>query len=103
MSRGCRGRGFLGRAGLRGPGECLLLPLWAPLLEPRKAESGEAAHPPLSAQLPTFIAKALCAISFIWATSEHYNTPSRIIVFLQEFCNQIIEMVTWPGRAAPPP
>uniref|UniRef100_A0A452UEF0 Dynein axonemal heavy chain 17 n=1 Tax=Ursus maritimus TaxID=29073 RepID=A0A452UEF0_URSMA len=42
--------------------------------------------------LPTFIAKVLHTVSFIWATSEHYNTPSRIIVFLQEFCNQIIEM-----------
>uniref|UniRef100_F7BXB8 Dynein axonemal heavy chain 17 n=1 Tax=Equus caballus TaxID=9796 RepID=F7BXB8_HORSE len=43
-------------------------------------------------QLPTFIAKVLYTICFIWATSEHYNTPSRIIVILQEFCNQIIEM-----------
>uniref|UniRef100_A0A8C4L5T0 Dynein axonemal heavy chain 17 n=1 Tax=Equus asinus asinus TaxID=83772 RepID=A0A8C4L5T0_EQUAS len=42
--------------------------------------------------LPTFIAKVLHTICFIWATSEHYNTPSRIIVILQEFCNQIIEM-----------
>nr|XP_023507674.1 dynein heavy chain 17, axonemal isoform X2 [Equus caballus] len=42
--------------------------------------------------LPTFIAKVLYTICFIWATSEHYNTPSRIIVILQEFCNQIIEM-----------
>ncbi|XP_005407434.1 PREDICTED: dynein heavy chain 17, axonemal [Chinchilla lanigera] len=42
--------------------------------------------------LPTFIAKVLDTICFIWATSEHYNTPSRIIVILQEFCNQIIEM-----------
>ncbi|CAD7668337.1 unnamed protein product [Nyctereutes procyonoides] len=44
------------------------------------------------AVLPTFIAKVLHTICFIWATSEHYNTPSRIIVILQEFCNQIIEM-----------
>ncbi|XP_037666336.1 dynein heavy chain 17, axonemal [Choloepus didactylus] len=42
--------------------------------------------------LPTFIAKVLYTICFIWANSEHYNTPSRIIVILQEFCNQIIEM-----------
>ncbi|XP_046533401.1 dynein axonemal heavy chain 17 [Equus quagga] len=42
--------------------------------------------------LPTFIAKVLHTICFIWATSEHYNTPSRIIVILQEFCNEIIEM-----------
>ncbi|XP_075415820.1 dynein axonemal heavy chain 17 [Tenrec ecaudatus] len=42
--------------------------------------------------LPTFIAKVLYTICFIWATSEHYNTPSRVIVILQEFCNQVIEM-----------
>ncbi|XP_059853521.1 dynein axonemal heavy chain 17 [Delphinus delphis] len=42
--------------------------------------------------LPTFITKVLYTICFIWATSEHYNTPSRVIVILQEFCNQLIEM-----------
>ncbi|XP_036920260.1 dynein heavy chain 17, axonemal [Sturnira hondurensis] len=42
--------------------------------------------------LPTFIAKALHTICFIWATSKHYNTPSRVIVILQELCNQIIEL-----------
>ncbi|XP_006886407.1 PREDICTED: dynein heavy chain 17, axonemal [Elephantulus edwardii] len=42
--------------------------------------------------LPKFIAKVLYTICFIWATSDHYNTPSRIIVILQEFGNQIIEM-----------
>ncbi|XP_048222854.1 dynein axonemal heavy chain 17 [Perognathus longimembris pacificus] len=42
--------------------------------------------------LPTYIAKVLNTICFIWATSEYYNTPSRVIVILQEFCNQLIEM-----------
>ncbi|KAM4823531.1 dynein axonemal heavy chain 17 [Urocitellus parryii] len=42
--------------------------------------------------LPNFIAKVLDTIAFIWATSEHYNTPSRVIVILRELCNQIIEM-----------
>ncbi|XP_045691837.1 dynein axonemal heavy chain 17 [Phyllostomus hastatus] len=42
--------------------------------------------------LPTFIAKALYTICYIWATSKHYNTPSRVIVILQEFCNMIIEL-----------
>uniref|UniRef100_A0A9L0SQL6 Dynein axonemal heavy chain 17 n=1 Tax=Equus caballus TaxID=9796 RepID=A0A9L0SQL6_HORSE len=51
--------------------------------------------------LPTFIAKVLYTICFIWATSEHYNTPSRIIVILQEFCNQIIEMVPSPSPWPP--
>ncbi|XP_077022232.1 dynein axonemal heavy chain 17 isoform X3 [Tamandua tetradactyla] len=44
------------------------------------------------AMLPTFISKVLFTICFIWATSEHYNTPSRVIAILQEFCNQVIEM-----------
>ncbi|XP_021069297.1 dynein heavy chain 17, axonemal isoform X2 [Mus pahari] len=42
--------------------------------------------------LPSYIVKVLSTICFIWATSEHYNTPSRVIVILREFCNQIIEM-----------
>ncbi|XP_037350847.1 dynein axonemal heavy chain 17 isoform X1 [Talpa occidentalis] len=42
--------------------------------------------------LPTYITKVLYTICFIWATSEHYNSPSRIIVILQEFFNQLIEM-----------
>ncbi|XP_066093696.1 dynein axonemal heavy chain 17 isoform X2 [Saccopteryx bilineata] len=42
--------------------------------------------------LPTFIAKVLHTICFIWANSKYYNTPSRVIVVLQEFCNQLIEM-----------
>lgn len=60
---------------------------------------------PISPQLPTFIAKVLDTICFIWATSEYYNTPVRIIVILQEFCNQIIEMVTlpWPPGSPPSP
>lgn len=53
--------------------------------------------PPIpTCQLPTFIAKVLDTIAFVWATSKHYNTPSRIIVILQEFSNQLIEMVTPP-------
>uniref|UniRef100_A0A8W4FMS4 Dynein axonemal heavy chain 17 n=1 Tax=Sus scrofa TaxID=9823 RepID=A0A8W4FMS4_PIG len=53
-------------------------------------------------QLPTFIAKVLDTVCFIWATSEHYNTPSRVIVILQEFCNQLIETVAPPGLGRPP-
>ncbi|XP_036766314.2 dynein axonemal heavy chain 17 [Manis pentadactyla] len=42
--------------------------------------------------LPAFIAKGLYTICFIWATCEHYRMPSRVLVILQEFCNQLIEM-----------
>ncbi|XP_058902457.1 dynein axonemal heavy chain 17 isoform X5 [Kogia breviceps] len=42
--------------------------------------------------LPNFIAKVLFTICSIWATSENYNTPCRVLVILQEFCNQLIEM-----------
>lgn len=47
----------------------------------------------MSPQVPTFITKVMFTICFIWANSEHYNTPSRIIVILQEFCNLLIDMV----------
>ncbi|KAM9001324.1 dynein axonemal heavy chain 17 [Sarcophilus harrisii] len=42
--------------------------------------------------LPIFISKVLFTICFIWSNSEYYNTPSRIIVILQEIFNQFIEM-----------
>uniref|UniRef100_A0A4X1URR4 Dynein axonemal heavy chain 17 n=1 Tax=Sus scrofa TaxID=9823 RepID=A0A4X1URR4_PIG len=78
---------------------------WGALLELRGGESRDAAakRPPgPSLQLPTFIAKVLDTVCFIWATSEHYNTPSRVIVILQEFCNQLIETVAPPGLAPSP-
>ncbi|XP_076454452.1 dynein beta chain, ciliary-like [Babylonia areolata] len=31
-------------------------------------------------------------ICLVWANSDYYNTPSKIIVFLKEICNLIIEM-----------
>lgn len=61
------------------------------------------ACPPVSPQLPTFITKVLYTICFIWATSEHYNTPSRVIVILQEFCNQLIDMVAPRPPCLPSP
>lgn len=67
--------------------------------QPRPAPSSDLGH---FSQLPSYIVKVLSTICFIWATSEHYNTPSRVIVILREFCNQIIEMVTpVPGPALP--
>lgn len=50
-------------------------------------------------QVPTYIAKVLFTIAFIWANSEHYNTPSRLIVMLQEVCNLLIEMVRLQPRS----
>lgn len=52
----------------------------------------------MSPQLPTFIAKVLYTICLIWANSKHYNTPSRVIVILQEFCNQVMDMVGAPAH-----
>ena len=34
-------------------------------------------------------------VCLIWANSEYYNTPSRIVVLLVEICNMIIEMVRY--------
>lgn len=33
------------------------------------------------------------ALCLVWANSEYYNTPARIIVLLQEMSNMIIQMV----------
>ena len=33
-------------------------------------------------------------LALIWANSQYYNTPGRIIVILQEICNMFITMVT---------
>lgn len=33
-------------------------------------------------------------ISLIWSNSKYYCTPPRIIVFLREFCNFLIEIVS---------
>lgn len=64
---------------------------------------GTPARLPSPCQLPTVIAKVLFTTGFIWATSEHYNTPSRIIIILQELCNLIIEMVALPLPVSPCP
>uniref|UniRef100_A0ACB8EKG7 Dynein heavy chain 17, axonemal n=1 Tax=Sphaerodactylus townsendi TaxID=933632 RepID=A0ACB8EKG7_9SAUR len=42
--------------------------------------------------LPPFINSVMYTVCLIWANSEYYNTPSRVIVILQEICNLIIEM-----------
>lgn len=47
----------------------------------------------ISSQLSPYIDSVLYTVCLIWANSEHYNTPSRVIVILQEICNLLIEMV----------
>uniref|UniRef100_A0A670I3M4 Dynein axonemal heavy chain 17 n=1 Tax=Podarcis muralis TaxID=64176 RepID=A0A670I3M4_PODMU len=44
-------------------------------------------------QLPPFISNVMYTVCLIWANSEYYNIPSRIIVVLQEICNLFIELV----------
>ncbi|KAM9119118.1 dynein axonemal heavy chain 17-like [Pangshura tecta] len=43
-------------------------------------------------QLSPYIDSVMYTVCLIWANSEHYNTPSRIVVILQEICNLLIEM-----------
>ncbi|XP_077184230.1 dynein axonemal heavy chain 17 isoform X3 [Paroedura picta] len=43
-------------------------------------------------QLSPYINSVMYTVCMIWANSEYYNTPSRIIVILQEICNLFIEM-----------
>ena len=40
------------------------------------------------------LAPMMNALCLVWANSEYYNTPARIIVLLQEICNMIINMVS---------
>lgn len=37
------------------------------------------------------IAPLMHTICLVWANSKHYNTPARVIVLLQEFCNLFIQ------------
>ncbi|XP_021270931.1 dynein heavy chain 17, axonemal [Numida meleagris] len=43
-------------------------------------------------QLQPYIDRVLYTVCLTWVHSEHYNTPSRIVVILQEICNLLIEM-----------
>ena len=40
------------------------------------------------------LAPMMNCLCLVWAHSEYYNTPARIIVLLQEICNMIINMVS---------
>ena len=44
-------------------------------------------------QLEKHVAPLMHVICLVWANSEHYNVPARIVVLLQETFNLIIEMV----------
>lgn len=44
-------------------------------------------------QVLSMISGLMYTVCFIWANSQHYSTPSRIIVLLQEICNFFIEMI----------
>lgn len=53
-------------------------------------------------QLRPYIDRVLCTVCLTWVHSEHYSTPSRIIVILQEICNLLIEMVWGVAQGAEP-
>lgn len=53
-------------------------------------------------QLQPYIDRMLYTVCLTWVHSEHYNTPSRIIVILQEICNLLIEMVRGVAQGAEP-
>uniref|UniRef100_A0A8D0B8Z9 Dynein heavy chain tail domain-containing protein n=1 Tax=Salvator merianae TaxID=96440 RepID=A0A8D0B8Z9_SALMN len=50
-------------------------------------------NPFLFTQVPPYINNVIYTVCLIWANSEYYNVPSRVIVILQEICNLLIEMV----------
>ena len=41
------------------------------------------------------LAPMMNCLCLVWAHSEYYNTPARIIVLLQEICNMIINVVSF--------
>ena len=45
-------------------------------------------------QLETQLAPLMHVICLVWANSDYYNIPARIVVLLQETFNMIIEMVS---------
>ena len=45
-------------------------------------------------QCKPYLRPLMHTISLVWANSDYYNTPTRIIVLMQEICNLIIEMVS---------
>ncbi|KAL2078484.1 hypothetical protein ACEWY4_026169 [Coilia grayii] len=42
--------------------------------------------------VPSYIESVMHTVCLIWAHSEHYSRPARIIVILQEICNLFIDM-----------
>ena len=49
-------------------------------------------------QLEPRLAPLLHILCMVWAHSVHYRTPSRIIVVLQEICNLLIRIVSFPNE-----
>jgi hypothetical protein len=41
-------------------------------------------------------------VCLVWANSQYFNTPARLVLFMQEVCNLIIEMVSAAGFARLP-
>lgn len=41
------------------------------------------------------LAPLLHTVYLVWVNSKHYNTPTRVIVFLQEVCNLLIQQVCY--------
>lgn len=44
-------------------------------------------------QIRVLIAPLFHTICLIWSHSKFYNTPARVIILLQEFCNLFIDQV----------
>uniref|UniRef100_W5L8L0 Dynein axonemal heavy chain 17 n=1 Tax=Astyanax mexicanus TaxID=7994 RepID=W5L8L0_ASTMX len=44
------------------------------------------------------IAPLMHTVCLVWANSKHYNTPARVIVLLQEFCNLFIQQSVFEDK-----
>ncbi len=60
-------------------------------LRPHLEEMEECDYLELEQRIPALFH----VICLIWANSQHYRQPARIIILLQEISNLMIELVSW--------
>ena len=105
-------RGFLVwvEAAVLSPRGCVRVWIHPSSARPSLARPRPHTNGALLPQLQPYVDRALCTVRLLWAHCQHYSSPARIIVVLQEICNLLIEMVEprgwWRlqrdrGRAAP--
>lgn len=92
------------------PRGCVQVRIHPGSARPSLARPRPCANKALLPQLQPYMDRALCTVRLLRAHCQHYSSPARVIVVLQEICNLLMEMVEsrarrWlqrdRGRAAP--